>query len=116
MIYPDLDHGRILDVTATRLQSYADVMDKIVVDDLGQAGVGPLGSLRAHVDSGRLTQANLHAELGQIVNGDRPGRERPDERILFWHRGLSITDVALGQTMLAKAQANGIGTTLPYRS
>jgi alanine dehydrogenase len=93
-----------------------DVMDKIVVDDWGQAGIGPLGSLRAHVDSGRLSEANLHAELGQIVAGARPGRERDDERILFWHRGLSITDVALGQAMLAKAQAHGIGTTLPYRS
>ncbi len=92
-----------------------DVMDKIVVDDWGQAGIGPLGSLRAHVDSGRLTQDNLHAELGQIVCGARPGREREDERILFWHRGLSITDIALGQTMLAKARALGVGTTLPYR-
>jgi ornithine cyclodeaminase/alanine dehydrogenase-like protein (mu-crystallin family) len=92
-----------------------DVMDKIVVDDWGQAGVGPLGSLRAHVDSGRLTADNLHAELGQIVCGARPGRERNDERILFWHRGLSITDVALGETMLAKARSLGLGTTLPYR-
>jgi alanine dehydrogenase len=72
--------------------------------------------LRAQVDSGRLTAETLHAELGQIVCGDRPGRERDDERILFWHRGLSITDVALGEAMLAKAQALGIGMTLPYRS
>jgi ornithine cyclodeaminase/alanine dehydrogenase-like protein (mu-crystallin family) len=92
-----------------------DVMDKVVVDDWGQAGAGPLGSLRAHVDSGRLTKGSLHAELGQIVCGARPGRERPDERILFWHRGLSITDIALGQALLAKAQAGGIGRTLPYR-
>ncbi len=92
-----------------------DVMDKIVVDDWGQAGVGPLGALRAHVDSGRLSEDNLHAELGQIVSGARPGRERDDERILFWHRGLSITDVALGETMLAKARSLGIGATLPYR-
>jgi len=92
-----------------------DVMDKVVVDDWGQAGAGPLGSLRAHVDSGRLTAENLHAELGQIVCGARPGRERDDERILFWHRGLSITDIALGQLMLAKAQALGLGSTLPYR-
>jgi ornithine cyclodeaminase len=90
-------------------------MDKVVVDDWGQAGVGPLGSLRAHVDSGRLTADTVHAELGQILCGDRPGRERDEERILFWHRGLSITDVALGAAMLAKAQSLGIGTTLPYR-
>jgi len=102
-------------VSAVELE-LTDVMDKIVVDDWGQAGAGPLGALRAHVDSGRLSRANLHAELGEIVCGARPGRERPDERILFWHRGLSITDVALGSALLAKARARGIGTTLPYRS
>jgi len=92
-----------------------DVMDKIVVDDWGQAGAGPLGALRAHVDSGRLSANNLHAELGQIVCGARPGRESDTETILFWHRGLSITDVALGEAMLDKAQALGLGTELPYR-
>ncbi len=92
-----------------------DIMDKIVVDDWGQAGAGPLGALRAHVDSGRLSAANLHAELGQIVCGDRPGRETDDERILFWHRGLSLTDIALGQAMLGRAEALGLGTRLPYR-
>jgi len=90
-------------------------MDKVVVDDWGQAGIGPLGALRAHVDSGRLSEANLHAELGQIVAGDRPGRVRDDETILFWHRGLSITDIALGEALLAKARALGIGTQLAYR-
>jgi ornithine cyclodeaminase len=101
-------------VSAVELE-LTDVMDKIVVDDWGQAGVGPLGSLRAHVDSGRLSAETLHGELGQILCGDRPGREGDDERILFWHRGLSITDVALGEAMLAKARARGLGTTLPYR-
>ena len=101
-------------VSAVEL-SLTDIMDKVVVDDWGQAGAGPLGALRAHVDSGRLTAQTLHAELGQIVAGARPGRERDDETILFWHRGLSITDVALGEAMLDKARALGIGTRLPYR-
>jgi ornithine cyclodeaminase len=92
-----------------------DIMDKVVVDDWGQAGIGPLGALRAHVDSGRLSEANLHAELGQIVSGARPGRERDEETILLWHRGLSTTDIALGEALLAKALASGIGTRLPYR-
>jgi alanine dehydrogenase len=92
-----------------------DIMDKIVVDDWSQAGAGPLGALRTHVDSGRLSEENLHAELGQIVCGARPGRERPDETILLWHRGLSITDIAVGEALLAKAEAAGtIGTLLPY--
>ena len=92
-----------------------EIMDKIVVDDWGQVGAGPLGALRAHVDSGRLSRDNLHAELGEIVCGARPGRESADETILFWHRGLSITDIALGRALLARAGAAGVGTRLPYR-
>lgn len=91
-----------------------DAMDKVVVDDWGQAGVGPFGALRRHVDEGRLTAANLHAELGQIVAGLKPGREDPQERILFWHRGLSLSDIALGALALGKAGHLGRGQVLPY--
>ena len=34
----------------------------------------------------------------------KPGRESDDETILFWHRGLSLSDIALGTAMLTKAQ------------
>jgi len=92
-----------------------DVMDKIVVDDWGQCEPGrPFGALRRHVDEGKLTPENLHAEIGQVVCGDRPGRERDDETILFWHRGLSTTDIALGAAMLKKAKQLGIGQRLRF--
>jgi alanine dehydrogenase len=94
--------------------SLTDIMDKFVMDDWGQARAGKFGALRAHVDSGRLSEKNLHAELGQIVAGLRPGRERDNETILFWHRGLSLSDIALGAAMLAKATRLGIGTRLRY--
>jgi alanine dehydrogenase len=92
--------------------SLTDVMDKVVVDDWGQCRTGKFGALRAHVDSGRLDEESLHAELCQIVVGDRPGRESDDERILFWHRGLSLSDIALGAALVDKARRLGIGTTL----
>jgi alanine dehydrogenase len=92
-----------------------DVMDKVVVDDWREATSGPFGALRRHVDSGRLSAESLHAELGQIVAGQRPGRERPDERILLWHRGLSILDVAVGALILRRAEQADIGTMLRYR-
>jgi alanine dehydrogenase len=101
-------------VSAVEL-SLTDVMDKVVVDDWRQAQAGPLGALRVHVDSGRVTAESLHAELGQIVAGLRPGRESAQETILFWHRGLSITDVALGEALLDKATSAGTGATLLYR-
>jgi alanine dehydrogenase len=94
--------------------SLTEVMDKIVVDDWGQATVGPYGALRAHVDTGLLTRERVHAELGQIVAGHRPGRERPDERILFWHRGLATSDVAVAHLIWRRAEAAGAGTMLTY--
>ncbi len=92
-----------------------DVMDKVVVDDWGQAGAGPLGALRRHVDTGRLGRHNLHAELGEIVAGKAPGRERPEERTLFWHRGLATTDLAVARLLLRRAAEAGLGTLLRYR-
>jgi len=95
--------------------SLTDVMDKIVVDDWGQCGPGrPFGALRRHVDEGKLTAETLHAELGQVVCGDRPGRESDGETILLWHRGLSSTDVALGAAMVTKAKRLGIGQRLRF--
>jgi ornithine cyclodeaminase len=94
--------------------SLTDIMDKMVVDDWGQARVGPFGALRRHVDSGRLSEATLHAELGEIVAGRKPGRERDDETILFWHRGLSLSDIALGAALLDKAKRLDVGTRLRY--
>ena len=94
--------------------SLTDRMDKIVVDDWGQCRGGRFGALRAHVEQGKLTRDNLHAELCDVVVGRRPGRERDDETILFWHRGLSLSDIALGAALLAKAEAQGVGQRLRY--
>ncbi len=94
--------------------SLTDVMDKMVVDDWGQCKGGPFGSLRAHVEAGKLSADSLHAELCQIVVGQKEGRTSDDENILFWHRGLSLSDIALGAAMLDKARRMGIGQALRY--
>jgi alanine dehydrogenase len=92
-----------------------DVMDKVVVDDWQEAQSGQFGALRRHIDTGRLSASSLHAELGQIVTGRRPGREHDDERILLWHRGLAILDIAVGLAILARAEHLDAGTMLRYR-
>ena len=95
--------------------SLTDIMDKLVVDDWGQCRTGKLGSLRAHVEAGKLSEATLHAELGQIVAGTKPGRHSPDETILCWHRGLSLSDIALGHLFLRRAEQLGLGQTLRFQ-
>jgi len=91
------------------------IMDKVVIDDFSQFRGGRLGALRPHIDAGLISEETVHAELCQIVTGARPGREHDDETILFWHRGLSLSDIALGAAMLKKAEKMGIGQQLVYR-
>ena len=95
--------------------SLTDIMSKVVVDDWEQCKPGrPYGALRRHVDEGKVTAENLHAELGQIVAGLKPGRQSDEETNLFWHRGLSLSDIALGAAMLEKARTMGLGQTLRF--
>lgn len=96
-------------------EDLVDVMDKVVVDDWREARSGRFGALRHHVDTEKLSEETLHAELGQILNGERTARENGDERILFWHRGLSILDVAVADLILRRAEAAEAGTMLRYR-
>lgn len=96
-------------------ENLLDVMDKVVVDDWREAQSGRFGALRHHVDTGKLSEDTLHAELGQVLTGERTAREHDDERILFWHRGLSILDVAVANLILRRAEAAEVGTMLRYR-
>lgn len=94
--------------------SLLDIMSKVVVDDWAQCESGRFGALRPHVESGRLTRERVHGELCELVTGAKPGREGPEETNLFWHRGLSLSDVALGHAMVGKALARGVGQRLRY--
>ncbi|QIG47524.1 ornithine cyclodeaminase family protein [Nordella sp. HKS 07] len=94
--------------------SMMTIMDKIVIDDFSQFRAGKFGALRPHIDAGLVSEETVHGELCEIIAGKKPGRVRDDETILFWHRGLSLSDIALGAAMLEKAKTLGIGQTLTY--
>jgi ornithine cyclodeaminase len=84
--------------------------EKRVVDDWEQCRKG--GALYPMITRGLLRTDNVHAEIGQIVCGERAGREDPQERILFWHRGFAISDIVLGSWIADQAKQRGIGQTL----
>ncbi|MEM7194946.1 MAG: ornithine cyclodeaminase family protein [Pseudomonadota bacterium] len=94
--------------------NHTDVMDKIFVDDRGQMNAGPLGALRPHINAGKVGPDTVNGEIGEVIAGIATGRESADETILFWHRGLSTSDIALGAALLNKAQKLKIGQTLRY--
>lgn len=86
---------------------------KFVVDDWRQCCEG--GTFEPLIRSGRLTRNHLHAEIGEIAAGDQPGRESEDERIVFWHRGFAISDIAVGRAIYENARAAGRGSELWLR-
>lgn len=91
-------------------------MDKVLVDDWAQcARDDGFGALRPHVRAGLLTEESVYGELAEVVVGTKPGRERDDERILFWHRGLATTDVTLAALIYRRAMDLGLGTRIAYR-
>ncbi|MEM7178148.1 MAG: ornithine cyclodeaminase family protein [Pseudomonadota bacterium] len=94
--------------------NFTDRFDKFVMDDLGQMRAGRLGALRAQIDAGMITEESFHAEIGEIAAGLKPGRESAEETILFWHRGLATSDIALGAFMLEKARKMGLNQRLRY--
>ena len=85
-------------------------MDKRVVDDWEQCRKG--GALHPLIASGALRDEHIHAEIGQIVCGERAGRTDAQERILFWHRGFAISDIVLGNWIVERARQRRSGQTL----
>jgi len=55
----------------------------------------------------------VYADLGEIVNGKKPGRENSEERIMSMNLGLAIEDVATATLIYEKAKKKGAGKKLP---
>jgi ornithine cyclodeaminase/alanine dehydrogenase len=84
-----------------------DKADRLIVDDWGQfsAFLGP-----PHGAYERLRECD--AELGEVVLGDKPGRQNRAQRILDFNPGIAIHDVAFASRVLERARAKGLGLTL----
>jgi ornithine cyclodeaminase len=86
-------------------------MDKVIVDSWD---VNMLTrDFRNTVESGLFSREELHAEIQQLAVGERPGRERDDERILVHTTGLVSHDVAIAHHVYRRAREAGLGTYLP---
>lgn len=53
-----------------------------------------------------------YADLGEIVHGLKPGRERDDERTMAINLGLALDDMAVAPEIFRQAKERGIGTWL----
>jgi ornithine cyclodeaminase/alanine dehydrogenase-like protein (mu-crystallin family) len=65
---------------------------KVVTDLTAQAAA--IGDLHHAIVAGLMTTENVHAELGEVVAGLKPGRTRADEICVFDSTGTGLQDVA----------------------
>ncbi len=86
-------------------------VDKLIVDDWEQAN-RERKTINQLVLAGKLKQSDLHAELGDVVRGIKPGRESPDERIMLNPMGMAIEDVACAAAVYRTAREQGAGQWL----
>jgi ornithine cyclodeaminase len=56
-----------------------------------------------------LDESAVHAELGELVAGSRPGRATPDEITLYKSVGVAIQDLAAAALVVAAARERGAG-------
>jgi len=80
--------------------------DRIVVDSR-EACLEEAGDLI-------IPNAEIDAEIGEIVNGDKPGRQSNDEITFFKSVGVAVQDAVAGSVVLSEAEAKGLGTLVAF--
>ena len=86
--------------------------DKVVVDDWEQVKHRAAQTIAYMHQAGEFDDGDLYAELGEIVVGDKPGRESDRERIFFNPVGLGTEDVAVATRIYRTADELGLGQPL----
>jgi alanine dehydrogenase len=81
-----------------------------VVDSLEQAAA--IGDLHHALEAGAVTRAHVHASLGEILAGTKPGRTDEQSITLFDSTGMGLQDVAAAVAIYRRALEAGAGTRL----
>ncbi len=80
--------------------------DKFCTDDVAQ--------LHHYRDIGYFQDIPaIHADLGELVTGRKPGRQSSNERTAACNLGLALDDVAVAPLIYERALEKGIGSWLP---
>src|SRR3989454_2798617 len=99
--------------TAGREVDEATVVDALVVIESRAAALAPPPSgsndLNWPIRDGKITKEHIHAELGEIVAGTRPGRANDAQLTLYKSVGVAVEDAAATALVLRLARERGVG-------
>lgn len=82
---------------------------KVVIDHR-EASLAEAGDLLIPLQQGLMSEDHIYAELGEIVAGDKSGRETSEEITLFKSVGVAVQDVAAAGAVLEAARRLDLGT------
>ncbi|WP_044640892.1 ornithine cyclodeaminase family protein [Risungbinella massiliensis] len=85
---------------------------KVVVDSLAQCS--KRGELQHAIQKQVIVDIDVYAELGEIILGNKVGRESLSEITIFDATGLSIQDISVAKEVLKSAYKQNIGFCLPF--
>ena len=89
--------------------------DKIVCDSWEQVLHRPVCYMARDAIAGKFDDSKIYArELGEIVAGDKVGRQNDEEFCYYKPVGMGVLDLAIAVRLYRKALAEGAGTLLPY--
>jgi len=104
-----LDEGAFASLVDFDSYWHPDAMhqaDKFCTDDVPQ--------LRHYQEAGYFRDIPpVHAGLGEMATGQKPGRETPQERTMTANLGLAMDDMTVAPLLYEQAVEKGIGTWLP---
>jgi alanine dehydrogenase len=102
--------------TSGREVDGATFRDALVVVESRAAALAPppAGSndIAMAIAEGAMTREHVHAELGELVSGARPGRESPAQITLYKSVGVAVQDAAAAAMVLDAARKAGVGRTI----
>jgi len=102
--------------TAGREVDESTVADALVVVESRAAVLAapPSGSndLNWPIRDGRITKDHIHAELGELVTKQRPGRTSEKQITLYKSVGVAVEDAAATALVLRLAKERGVGKTI----
>jgi ornithine cyclodeaminase len=102
--------------TAGREVDAATVRDALVVVESRAAALAPVpagaNELLWAIRDGVITADHVHAELGELVAGTRPGRTEPEQITLYKGVGVAAEDLAAALLVVDAARVRGIGTPI----
>jgi len=85
---------------------------KLIVDLIEQAAT--IGELHHALEAKLITTDAVHAELGEIIAGKKPGRVTEEEIIIFDSTGTALQDVAAVAIVYERALTSGVGMKLNF--